>query len=467
MNLASEHIHFVTGRLAEMALRQEVERLAKRLGFRFSIQVLPITVAALMTPEWISKRLEVPAETTQVLIPGYARGDISPIQARVSVPVRQGPKDLRNLDEYFGDEREPISLERYDIQIIAEINHAPDISLESLLAKTVELCQAGADVIDLGCNPGSTWHGIGDAVKLLKDHGIRVSVDSFEPREVHAATVAGAELVLSVNSSNVSQARDWGVEVVVVPDDPRQWQRMESTLEILESANIPFRIDPILEPIGFGFAASLLRYHAARQRWPKAPMMMGIGNLTELTDVDSAGVNFLLMALCQEWNVGSVLTTQVINWASSSVCECAWARRLVKAAIDGGIPPKRLSDQLVMLRDPRVSEFSLEVIGQLATAIKDGNYRILNADRKIHALGGGQHVEGSDPFEIFDRLAELAPKGFDPSHAFYLGYEMCKAELALQLGKQYTQDEPLRWGFLTPEMEQKHRISRRRQRESE
>ena len=39
----------------------------------------------------------------------------------------------------------------------------------------------------------------------------------------------------------------------------------------------------------------------------------------------------------------------------------------------------------------------------------------------------------------------------DPSHAFYLGYEMAKAITALTLGKNYTQDQALRWGFATRE----------------
>ena len=38
---------------------------------------------------------------------------------------------------------------------------------------------------------------------------------------------------------------------------------------------------------------------------------------------------------------------------------------------------------------------------------------------------------------------------FDSAHAFYLGYEFSKAVTALTLGKSYTQDQALRWGFLT------------------
>ena len=46
----------------------------------------------------------------------------------------------------------------------------------------------------------------------------------------------------------------------------------------------------------------------------------------------------------------------------------------------------------------------------------------------------------------------------DPSHAFYLGYELAKAVTALTLGKNYVQDQALRWGFLTVP-EPRHRTS--------
>ena len=34
----------------------------------------------------------------------------------------------------------------------------------------------------------------------------------------------------------------------------------------------------------------------------------------------------------------------------------------------------------------------------------------------------------------------------DGAHAFYLGTELAKAEIAWRLGKRYAQDEPLDWG---------------------
>src|ERR1700750_684855 len=99
---------------------------------------------------------------------------------------------------------------------------------------------------------------------------------------------------------------------------------------------------PILEPIAFGFAASLGRYLEVRRRYPDAEMMMGVGNLTELTDVDSAGVNVILLAVCQELGIRSVLTTQVINWCRSSVRELDLARRLMYHAYRNKVLPKHL-----------------------------------------------------------------------------------------------------------------------------
>ena len=57
-------------------------------------------------------------------------------------------------------------------------------------------------------------------------------------------------------------------------------------------------------------------------------MLMGIGNLTELTAADSTGVNALLVAVCQELGIRAVLTTEVIPWARGAVREIDVARRL-------------------------------------------------------------------------------------------------------------------------------------------
>ena len=457
-----EKIHFITGRLAEAALRNTLDDLAPKAEFEFTVQVLPITVAALLTPKWIAPRLQIPPGTDRLVLPGYCLGDLDPIIEITNVPVERGPKDLRRLPDHFGQKSDRSDFGKSDIEIIAEINHAPRLPLEEILRKAQALANDGANWIDVGCEPNSTWSGVSDCVRAIKDLGLNVSIDSLNPDEIEPAIQSGSELVLSVNASNRERAVDWGCEVVVIPDDIRDIRSMEETIDFLASKNVAIRIDPILEPIGLGFTASLGRYIQARERWPEAEMMMGIGNITELTDVDSAGINVLLLAICQELGIRSVLTTQVINWSRTSVKECDLARKLVYYSINHQVPPKHLSDELVILRDTKLLQFGVEEISQLASQIKDNNYRIFAEAGEVHLLGSQHHFHDADPFKTFDQLMQSNPTNVDPSHAFYLGYEMCKALIAMQLGKQYTQDEALDWGFLTVPETDRHRLKRGR-----
>jgi dihydropteroate synthase-like protein len=463
--MASEHIHFVTGRLAEHSLRRMAEELAREIGFEYSIDVLPITVAALMTPDWIARRIKVPSEATRVLVPGYCSGDLTAMQQVARVPIERGPRDLRGLPGFFGRAATPINYGSYDIEIIAEINHCPQLLLGEILAQAKLFADDGADLIDVGCDPEGPWTGVADVVRALRDAGHRVSVDSLDPREIEPAVRAGAELVLSVNSSNREAARDWGCEVVVVPDDPRSLAGLDETIERLATNSVRLRIDPVLEPIGFGFAQSLGRYLQVRERYPDAEIMMGIGNLTELTDADSAAINVLLLGFCEELGIRSVLTTQVINWARSSVRECDLARRLVNHSIQHRVLPKHLEPRLVMLRDPGVIEPPAEDLDRLAHDIKDGNYRVFVTGGEVHVVSHELHLHNTDPFLLFDQLRQSGPDGglpknLDAAHSFYLGYEMCKAATAAALGKQYQQDEALDWGFLTRE-ESRHYLRAR------
>lgn len=465
--MARQHIHFVTGRLARHALESLLPKLAREVGFDYSVQVLPITVAALMTHTWIAKHLQVPDDATEVLLPGYCQGDLSELTSLVPIPVNKGPRDLQQLPRYFSQDSTPEDYGAYDIEIIAEINHCPRLPASEIRSRAAQLAKDGADVIDLGCEPGYEWSNVGEAVRALLNDGLRVSIDSLHPAEIALAVDAGAELVLSVNSSNRDAAVDWGVEVVAIPDEPQSLVELDATIEFLARKGVPIRIDPILEPISFGFANSLGRYLDVRRRYPDAEIMMGIGNLTELTDADSAGLNTLLIGFCQELGIRSVLTTEVINWARSSVHECDLARRLMYHAVTKRVLPKHVEPRLIMLRDERSAETPFEEIEGLSRDIRDHNYRVLLSGEEIHLVGNDLHLHDVDPFVLMERLSLSGPDGdwpsnLDPSHAFYLGYEMCKAKVALGLGKNYCQDEPLDWGLAT-QPETRHYLRKAKQ----
>jgi dihydropteroate synthase-like protein len=456
------HILFVTGKLAEPALRRQLAELGPRAGFEHSVAVLPITVAALATTAWIARHLTVPSGIDRVVLPGLCGGELDELAARTAAPVARGPEDLRDLPGFFGERGgRPADYGAYAIEILAEINHAPRLPLDALLEQARALRASGADVIDVGCDPGGLWQGVGEAVRALRGNGLRVSIDSFDAAEVEAGVAAGAELVLSVNRASAGSARAlferYGCGFVVIPEDPAALDGLDKAVETLSRAGVPFRIDPVLEPIGFGFAASLGRYIEVRRRYPQAEMMMGVGNLTELTDVDSAGVNVMLLGFCQELGIRSVLTTEVINWCRNCVRELDLARRLVHYACTHRVLPKNLEPDLVLQHDPRLREHGEMTLRELAAGVRDRNFRLFAERGLLHVLNDKMFLQGTDPFELFRQMS--ASEKIDPEHAFYLGYEMAKAITALTLGKNYVQDQALRWGFLSvPEESHDHRL---------
>jgi dihydropteroate synthase-like protein len=442
------HLLFVTGKFAEPALRRMLADVAPQAGFDYSVAVLPITVVALATTPWVASHLTVPPGVQRILLPGLCAGDLAAVVQHAGVPAERGPKDLRDLPEFFGQVgRRPPGYGSYDIAILAEINHAPRLTREAILEQARSYHASGADIIDVGCDPGESWTGVGDTVRALRDDGLRVSIDSFDAQEVEAAVRNGAELVLSVNRSNRSAARVWGCEVVALPDEPATLGGLDQTIEALHGWGVPFRIDPVVEPIGFGFAASLARYFEVRRRYPRAEMMMGVGNLTELTDVDSAGANVLLLGFCQELGIRSVLTTEVINWCRSAVRELDLARRLVFHACKERVLPKHLEPDLILLRDPKLREHGALTLQELAQGVADPNFRLFAEGGLLHVINRAMYLKGADPATLFEQMNAREP--IDPAHAFYLGYEMAKAFTALTLGKNYVQDQALRWGFLT------------------
>ncbi len=100
-------------------------------------------------------------------------------------------------------------------------------------------------------------------------------------------------------------------------------------------------------------------------------------------------------------------------------------------------------------------------LDELAATIRDNNYRIAATDEAIRLIAADVNLSGTDVFQIFgDLLNRPQSSNIDAGHAFYLGYEMAKAEIALQLGKRYVQDQPLRWGHLTGPAMPHHRLPR-------
>ena len=267
------------------------------------------------------------------------------------------------------------------------------------------------------------------------------------------ADAAGVDYVLSLNGQNRDVARELRATPVLIPDTPDDLDSLDATVAHLEALGKPFLLDPIIEPIGSGFAASLGRYVEVRRRHPDAEMLMGIGNLTELTDADTTGVNALLIGFCQELGIRNVLTTEVIHWARGAVREAVLAAQLMYSAQQEGTPPKHVDGRLLTVKDEEVRPYTEAELRELHASITDPNFRIFADADSIYVFNAERFVSGTDINQIFDELGVE-----EPTHAFYLGKELMKASIARGLGKNYRQESPLDWGYLTFDEPRRERV---------
>jgi hypothetical protein len=169
---------------------------------------------------------------------------------------------------------------------------------------------------------------------------------------------------------------------------------------------------------------------------------MGTGNLTELTDADSQGVTAAILGICSELHIRNLLIVQVSPHTRRTVEEHDAARRLMFRAREDASLPKGYGGGLLSLHELKPYPQTPEEIQASAAAVRDGNFRIEAAEDGIHIYNRDGHHVAADPFALFTKLGVDA----DGAHAFYLGYELAKAEMARALGKRYAQDNPLDWG---------------------
>ncbi|WP_258359377.1 DUF6513 domain-containing protein [Moorella sulfitireducens] len=456
----------VTGKIAYQAL----ERVARNLNLEggYTIKVLKRSVAALMTTGYIARNLQqVKGETGAeiIIIPGLCQGPLEVITEATGCQVVRGPADLKDLPAFFDSpelpdgmpagERED-NLTRPKPKIIAEIVDASRLTLAKIVERACYYQAGGADIIDIGCDIHRPFPHLAETVRILKEEGFIVSVDSHRPEDIRAANLAGVDLVLSLNSSNLELAKELQCPAVIVPDEGEGLSSLERCIEKLEQWGKPYVLDPVLPPLTLGLAEGISRYFLLREKFPQQPLLMGIGNVTELIDADSTGLNALLVGIAMELDIDYVLTTEVSHRAVGAVKEVCLARRLVQRALARGSLPKHLDYGLLTIKDPRGNSFSEAELREMHTRVRDRNYRIFVDDHYIYVFNNHLFHRGTTAQELFAGLAVS-----DPGHAFYLGRELERAELALRLRKKYVQDHPLRWGYLDEDAGQ-HRQEERK-----
>ena len=432
---------FLTGHLAKARL----EILLASLGpvpFEPAVLDIGVKVAALMTQAIIARRLPRPLNADKVIVPGRCRADLDALAAEFGVSFVRGPDELADLPVFLGRGGRPRDLSRHDVRIFAEIVDASGLDLAALVAKAQGMSRAGADVIDLGCLPDTAFPQLEACIAALHAAGLKVSVDSADSAELRRGAQAGADYLLSLTEHRLELAAGTSATPILIPASHGDLASLLRAADTAAAMGLPCILDPILDPIHFGFTASLGRYAELRRLRPEAEIMMGTGNLTELTEADSGGITAMLMGVCSELAIRNVLVVHVSPHTRRTVQEHDAARRLMFAASADGSLPKGYGAGLLQMHDLSPFATTPREIGTLAAAVRDANFRIEVASDGVHVFNRhGHHVAG-DAFALYPSLGVET----DGAHGFYLGAELMKAELAHRLGKRYAQDEPLDFG---------------------
>ncbi|MGC8961847.1 MAG: dihydropteroate synthase-like protein [Candidatus Bathyarchaeia archaeon] len=512
-------VALVTGQLAKGI----VERFSKGCGVESKVIALPIQVASLMNAAYIARRIrDYPLQGFDlILVPGLVKGDLNMVEESAGIPVFKGPKHAADLPLVLNNIRgvklskevpacELLSLELkmralkafeeasrrrdllhrpgnfelhglplgvdYPMRVAAEIVDAPTLTDEEIESKAKYYVDSGADIVDVGMMAGGGR--VEDAYRAVKSvkRAVKapVSIDSFDPMEVKAAVEAGVDMVLSASKSNLRRLASIidGEAVVVVPGEAyamrQPIERVKQIEKLIEEAGKlgieKVLADPVLDPpVSPGLMRSLMAYQLFRERNPSTPIFMGLGNVTEMLDADSVGVNALLACLASEVNVSVALTTEVSDKARGSVKELSRAAKMAFTAKLRSSPPKDLGLNLLILKEdrfrdqpyPKGLESRVEVCRastpKPARMDPRGCFKILldRSEGTISAIyyGWGSSepdliVKGRRAEDIYAKLAELNLIS-NLRHASYIGYELAKAEMALKLGRSYVQDDDL------------------------
>jgi dihydropteroate synthase-like protein len=239
--------------------------------------------------------------------------------------------------------------------------------------------------------------------------------------------------------------------------------------------------DPLVTP---GLTESIQAYATFARRQPTVPLLMGVGNVTELLDADTPGVNALLAGIASEVGVTFLLTTEVSAKTRGSVWELYRATQMMYLAHHRHAHPKDLGLDLLLLKSKQFTEVPYEAAQEAPASVINAElppdsppppvcldpsgYFTIHVDRQRHRIVARHYPTHGQPRFQPDSAAEPRPDMVflgntalevctavlerklvsRMDHAAYLGRELAKAEVALQTDRPYTQGSALflPWG---------------------
>jgi dihydropteroate synthase-like protein len=358
----------------------------------------------------------------------------------------------------------------FPMRVLAEIANAPILTDSELLARAQYFVRSGADMVDIGMVAGETLdERIPDMVKMLKDNlDVAVSIDTLNPVEIKSAVESGVDMVLSLDHGNCEEVipylEDKNIPAVILPTDfSKNWvpetvdDRVKSIEELRKKCNkIDVLADLILDPINSSsIVDSILACHKFKEK-NREPVFFGVGNVTELLDSDSVGVNALLGGIAMELGASVLFTPEESGKTIGSVKELSITSDMMFLAKNIGSIPKDLGINMVLFKDKRKPQPIIESIDVPIVDAEEnyrfkhdpaGSFKIMVEDEQIKAVHYLKMepqimIRGETAKAVYD---EILKRGLISrmEHATYLGSELERAEIASKVGKNYIQDFPL------------------------
>lgn len=408
-------ILLVTGKLAAESVRDHT----KNLKHEIDVIVLPVTVAAFITPAYAAKQL-VKMDLSgydMILLPGSVNGDVSPVEKATGIPtykstlhasdlplvlsmdiefsktipasllvkdalVKQAEDEIKEVEKNWEGilsthggmvigGKLPVS-NGLPMRVLAEIVNAPTLSMDAIKSRALYYESQGADLIDIGMlasNPKpEAIPKIIDTIRGAVD--LPLSIDTLNVEEIKSSIDAGIDMILSLDAGNLADIAPHinDEAVVILPTNMKEGylpktadERVAFLSKIIDDArgmgvnNIIG--DLVVEPLlKPGLLEGLKAYDLFHQRHPETLLLFGIGNAVELIDADSPGVIAALSALAREAGSNMLHIPEYSVKAKGSVRDALRASHMMFLSERRGSVLKDLGMDLLQLKEKRWTE---------------------------------------------------------------------------------------------------------------
>ncbi len=415
-----------------------------------------------------------------VIVSGMCTASFAGVERETGIPIYRGPKHAADLvmilpaipsitlsrsvpaDEFLAAKKADEAIQRVaDLEQAAGadfIIHGVKIGDGSRMKVLAEIMDAhhrenirkmveryfahGADIVDLGFGFDATPADVRRVFSALDGIDRPLAADTQDPELIRAALVR-ADLILSLHEQNIPKVgaaiEKAGVAAIIVPGK----STLAKNIAMAKAAGIRCIIaDPLLQPAGSGLVTSLKNFKKSRY-----PLFFGAGNVTELLDADSVGMNALLAGMAMEVGAAVIFTSEHSDKTHGSVREMRRATEMMVLARDRPYPKDLGIDLLILKekrrrREPPLAWDTTIAAQEMPEEIEydpKGNFRIGIEGDTIVAVVQGRAVRGH---RWQDMLHTILTQGNVSllDHAGYLGRELYKAELAIRYGRSFEQD---------------------------